>query len=192
MAEHDRLTDVFISIRNALSNVVSAIVPPKEIEDIVQETYLRICQVDDEDRIRSPQSFMYRTARNLALDHVKRAESRLSDSIGEADQFSTVISDRLRDQTFEQVCSDERFSLFCDAVRCLPPQCQRVFVLKKVFGYSQREIAETLKLSESTVEKHISMGINRCICYMNKLEMKGQRTDSVADASSRIRGHWNE
>jgi RNA polymerase sigma-70 factor (ECF subfamily) len=44
-----------------------------------------------------------------------------------------------------------------------------------VYGYSQREIAAQLSLSESTVEKHISTGMKRCTLFMrniNKLENK--------------------
>ena len=45
-------------------------------------------------------------------------------------------------------------------------QCRRAFVLKKVYGYSQREIAQELELSESTVEKHIANGVKRCTYFM--------------------------
>ena len=46
----------------------------------------------------------------------------------------------------------QRLQLFTEAVATLPPQCQRVFVMKRVYGYSQRDIAARLKISESTVK----------------------------------------
>ena len=52
------------------------------------------------------------------------------------------------------VARGQRLGQGREAVRQLPEQCRRVFVLKKVYGYSQREIAKELSLSESTVEKH--------------------------------------
>ena len=47
--------------------------------------------------------------------------------------------------------SRERFLMFCRAVRELPLQCRRAFILKKVYGLSQKEIADYLGISESTV-----------------------------------------
>ena len=72
------------------------------------------------------------------------------------------------DSTFEQVASNEEFALFCEAVRHLPVKCRRVFVLKKVYGYSQIEIAKKLNISIGTVEKHISQGIKRCTYFMQQ------------------------
>lgn len=162
----EKLTDVFVSIRNSLARAVSGIVPPKEIEDVVQETYVRVCQTRGIGEIRSPRSFMFRTARNIALNHVNKAESRLADSYDDSEAIGqSILRDPFGD-TLDQICTDQEFSFFCDAVRSLPVQCRRAFVLKKVYGHSYREIAKTLQISEKTVEKHISKGITRCRSYM--------------------------
>ena len=146
--------------------------PPREVEDIVQETYVRACQAEHRQEIRAPRSFLYKTARNLALDYVKRAETRLT--VCSEDPGTAALTDhhRLDDETFDKVTADEEFSDFCDAVRHLPIQCRRAFVLKKVYGYTQREIARELKLSESTVEKHIANGMKRCTLFMMKRRAK--------------------
>ena len=39
------IRDVFLTIRLGIARVVSKIVPPHEVEDSVQETYVRLCQV---------------------------------------------------------------------------------------------------------------------------------------------------
>ena len=157
-----------MSLRSSLARAVQHIVPPKEIEDIVQETYLRVCQFEAKKEIKSPRSFMFKTARNLALDYVKRAETRLVDSLEDKE---LSISQMRTDSTLDQVCSDEEFSRFCDGVRYLPVQCRRAFVLKKVYGYSQREIAKVMRISERTVEKHIANGIKRCLYFMEQQGM---------------------
>jgi len=69
---------------------------------------------------------------------------------------------------YEKALTDSEFSNFCEAIRLLPVQCRKVFVLKKVYGYSQREIAAQLNLSESTVEKHIATGMKRCTQFMRQ------------------------
>lgn len=172
MREDDNLAGIFMAIRGRLARAVQHIVPPKEIEDIVQETYLRICQVGGKTRIESPRSFMFRTARNLAFDHVKKAETRLADSFEEMEEAGLQAQQLLGDSTLGKACSDEEFAQFCDGVRYLPIQCRRAFVLRKVYGYSQREIANVMQISESTVEKHIAEGIKRCMYYMEQQEMR--------------------
>lgn len=166
MAGADNILSIFLSLRGSLARAVLRIVPPKEIEDIVQETYVRVCQIERKDKIREPRALLFKTAHNLALDHVKRAESRLAVSVEETDISGFGEAESLADETFDQVASNEEFSQFCEAVRQLPMQCRRAFVLKKVYGYSQREIAREMNLSESTVEKHIAQGIKRCTYFM--------------------------
>ena len=56
--------------------------------------------------------------------------------------------------------------MFCRAVGGLPEQCRRAFILKKVYGLSQQEIADRLSISQSTVEKHIAKGLLMCREYM--------------------------
>lgn len=166
MTNQENLESIYLSIRKGLMRAVSRLVPPKEIEDIVQETYVRICTVKTE-QVTHPRSFLYRTARNLALDHLKRAETRSTMSM----EDETLNLDGLveeADQVYDQVAASREFEHFCEAVRHLPLQCRKAFVLKKVYGYSQKEIADKLNISENTVEKHIAMGLNRCRQYMQQ------------------------
>jgi RNA polymerase sigma factor (sigma-70 family) len=166
MAETESILSVYMSLRASLARAVMTIVPPKEIEDIVQETYVRVCQIEKKERITEPRSFLFRTARNLALDYVKKAETRLTGGVDDIDSFTSGASDALTDETFGKVTSNEEFGLFCESVRMLPLKCRRAFVLKKVYGYTQREIAREMNVSEKTVEKHISEGIKRCTYFM--------------------------
>lgn len=168
MTEKETLHTVYLSIRRSLARAVSRLVPPREIEDIVQETYVRICQAKNTELIRDPRSFLYRTARNLALDHLKRAETRMGISM-EDDSVDLDTATEDHDQVYNQVSAKQEFEHFCEAVRQLPLPCRRVFVLKKVYGYSQKEIAQSLNISENTVETHIVAGMSQCRKYMKNV-----------------------
>jgi RNA polymerase sigma factor (sigma-70 family) len=150
--EKSGLFAIFMAAKANVARMVSRMVPPKEIEDIVQETYVRICQLDNHDAITKTNAFIMKTARNLALDYIKKAETRLTDGIESEEQYDAN--------------GHSEFANFCEGVRRLPVQCRRVFVLKKVYGYSQKEIAKELSISESTVEKHIADGLKRCATFM--------------------------
>lgn len=174
----DDIRDVFLSIRLGIARAVSKIVPPHEVEDIVQETYVRLCQVGAAERILHPKSYLYRTARNLALDSLKRADNRMTGSWYEETEGSGDLVGPALDETFEQAASSEEFGHFCEAVRQLPVQARRVFVLKKVYGHSQREIASEMGLAESTVEKHVALAVRRCTAFMQERAWRDSRQDN--------------
>jgi RNA polymerase sigma factor (sigma-70 family) len=187
MARAKSIDKLYLSLRGGLAHAVVGIVPPKEVEDIVQETYVRVCQIEKSDSIRTPQSYLFKTARNLALDYVKRSESRLADSLDENSDPWLTEAEGPADATFEQAASNEEFALFCDAVRHLPLQCRRAFVLRKVYGYSQREIAREMSVSENTVEKHIALGLKRCTYYMQQFDHEHPRTAQAGRSGKKRR-----
>jgi RNA polymerase sigma factor (sigma-70 family) len=166
----DEVTQIFQSIRLSIFRTVAKIVPIGDVEDVVQETYVRMLLVDEPSKIENPKSYLFKIARNLALDSVKSAASRLTESWDDSMDGDAVGPSHDYDETFERAASSEEFGHFCEAVRQLPKQARRVFVLKKVYGYSQREIARELGIAESTVEKHISLAVRRCSIYMRKLD----------------------
>ncbi len=182
MPREDSLANVFLSVRAGLVRAIGGIVPPSEIEDVVQETYVRVCQSQTADDIRSPRSFMYRTARNIAINHMKKAETRLVDSLDSVYEATGRAAQEPSGDTLNLVCSREDFALFCEAVEKLPLQCRRAFVLKKVYGHTYKEIAETLQISEKTVEKHIAKGISRCRAYLQNCD-KGEGRGLTSGAS---------
>lgn len=146
----------FILNRPLLYSVVGRFVRPDEIEDIVQETFLHSYAASRQQTIRNPQAFMVKTARNIALNHLNRAENRLNRSLeGISEEHLDAVTRTLEDE----YQSREVFMVFCRAVAALPSGCRRVFILKKVYGLSQKEIAEHLGIAGSTVEKHVAKGI---------------------------------
>ena len=180
--KHTSWHPIFMAARDSMASMLSRIVPPKEIEDIVQETYVRICQMDKREPVEQPKSFLMKTARNLAYDHLKKAETRLADGAETDCDFD--VDAFMHDEVFENHASNQEFAHFCEAVRQLPVQCRRVFVLKKVYGYSQKEIAKEMKLSESTVEKHVAVGFKRCASYMlgfSQINVRSSQSRSAAN-----------
>ena len=157
------ILDAFLAHRNALFRMIGRIVRPNEIEDIVQETFIHSYAAARNQQIHNPQAFMFRTARNLALNCVNRAEQRLNTSIEDLDEFDFATDTDLLER---QRHSEERFINVCRAVSSLPGHCRRVFILKKVYGLSQKEIAAFLGISSSTVEKHIARGMTTTAEYL--------------------------
>lgn len=173
--------DSFLGNKPLLCRIVGRIVRPDDIEDIVQETFLHSFTASNRQQIHNPRAFMARTARNLALNHIGRAEQRLNQSFEELVGLEGEFEE-LTPSLESQHQSAEEFMVFCRAVAELPLVCRKVFILKKVYGLSQKEIATYLGISESTVEKHVAKGLLLAADYMR---IHGYQKDSNAAGQSR-------
>ncbi len=152
------LLSEFLRCRAVLKRLVARIVGPNDVDDILQETFIKACAASERTDIRHPRSFILKTARNLALNQVTGAYHRRTQT---ADPLSVGIQ-RTAESAESEFEARERFLEFCRVVRDLPAQCRRVFVLRKVYGLTQQEIAKYLQISESTVEKHVIKGLLIC------------------------------
>ncbi len=70
----------------------------------------------------------------------------------------------------DQIAAEQKVKLYCDAIAELPPQCRRVFLLRKVQALSHRAIAQELGITPSAVEKQIALGAERCKKYIERRE----------------------
>ncbi len=170
MTRKSTLAVTYLKYRSKLMRAVGAIVPSEDIEDIVQETFIKSYEADLKQEIRYERTYMLKTARNLALNHVTRAENVRSDQLDDMDALPHELVGYSLEKNVE---SKERFLNFCRATDTLSADVKRVFLLKKVYGKSQREIAELLGLSESTVEKHVAKGLLQCSRYLKQLSQQG-------------------
>ena len=117
---------LYLDMRGGIASMVSRYVAPDDVEDIVQETYLRLCRVAMVDEIQNPRAYIYRIARNLALDSLKKAD--YAQTVPLIEDFPEPGT--RSDDVVKHVESREEFGHFCDSVRRLPAQARRVFGLK--------------------------------------------------------------
>lgn len=157
------VASIYLTCRGLLAKAVGRIVQRDDVDDVLQEAFVRSFEAERQQPIHNPRAFLLRTARNVAIDHVSRAAYRTTGSLDAVDG-ETLVDDAVSVEA--RIDAEQRFLEFCQAVGSLPEQCRRVFVLKKVYGLSQEEIAAQLAISESTVEKHIARGLLLCHEHM--------------------------
>ena len=138
----------------------------EDIEDLVQETYVRMYALPDFKVVESPKALLFRIAHNLAVERARRQKSQATETVADLETLSVYSNEAPPD---EQMDTRRRFESFCAAVDRLPPVCRRVFVLRKVHKLSHAEISEVLGVSESTIEKHVAKGLVRCRDYLREL-----------------------
>lgn len=162
---HEWFLDQIFRHRAALQRYVRGFVADVEdIDDLIQETYLRIYGISDFTKVESPKALLFSIAHNLAVERARRRATRATDSVADCD----VLGVSSGAQTDEQLDARRRFEGFCTAVDTLPPVCRRVFVLRKVYQLSHDEIADVLGIKASTIEKHVVKGLKRCRDYMRE------------------------
>ncbi|MBV8743180.1 MAG: RNA polymerase sigma factor [Sinobacteraceae bacterium] len=132
-----------------------------DVDELVQETYARLLQAAAhiQPQLRSVRAFALTVARNLACDHLRHQQLTPIDLVADFDALNVLDEGR---QVEEIVNSHQELALLRAAVAALPARCRQVFTLRKVYGYSQREIAVRLGISENTVEQHLSRASRRC------------------------------
>lgn len=166
MSSKSNIINTFMSYRGQLRKAIGGIVRSEDIDDIVQETFVKSYEAELNQEIQFERTYMLKTARNLALNHISRAAEKHNLSMQDCDELHMDEGDYSLETQIE---SKERFLNFCRATDTLSPEVKRVFLLKKVYGFSQREIADYVGIAESTVEKHVAKGLLLCAKYLNKL-----------------------
>lgn len=170
--EYKDMGHVYTELRSSLMRFALRFFKnPVEVEDVVQEAFVKVVEAQQTRKIKYINSYMFQTVKNLSLKQIDKSSYRLTDSLGD---FSpeTVLSTSTMEDQFE---SNQKLELFCRAVRQLPLKCQRAYILRRVYGFSHQEIAEIMKISIKTVEAHLTKAIVRCTDYM---ETEGNSADS--------------
>lgn len=124
---------------------------PELIDDVIQETLVRLLTISREKEIASIFALGFRIAENLLIDQY-RGEARLA---GEPDvewNCDRPSADRVVD-------SRRAMEVFQRCLNNMPPLRREVLVRRRVRQETCRTIADDLSMSAKAVEKHITRGL---------------------------------
>ena len=145
-----------------------------DIDDICQEAITRALEASQVSDIVEPRGFLFGIARNVMRREMERRSKSLIDYLDAATGADEFVAPGT---TESRVDSDQQLRLCAAVVATLPPQCPRVFVLKKVYGFSHKEIARKLDISVSTVEKHVAAAMKR---FMDRWEREHHLSTAIS------------
>ena len=171
------ISNTFMENRGFLRNFLGRFLSQRQdIEDVVQETYLRAYNAEQSGCkpgkvIDYPKAFLFQIAKNIALTELSRKSRRITDYIEDV-ELSLVLDNGAT--TEEELEAQEHIDLICEAVTTMPERRQRIYLMRKVHGASHQEIADTLGISISAVEKHLLKAMLVCRDYIRERE---QATD---------------
>jgi len=131
----------------------------RDVDDVVQESYLRIWKARAVHPIESAKAFLFLVARRLALRQA--VKSRLA-PLEFAGDLSEVRFVEASPDPAEAFSYREKVAVLADALAELPVCCREIVILRKLHGLPQKTVAAQLGLSERTVENQLARGIRRC------------------------------
>ena len=137
----------------------------QDIEDVVQEAYLRAYKAEQDKDIEQPKAFLFRIAKNIALTELTRKSRQITDYIEDSDSSVVIQGEATVEMEIEAL---QTLGIYCEAVGALPEKCRRVYLMRKVHGLPHKEIAERLGLSVSSVEKYLMKGVLKCRAHVRE------------------------
>jgi RNA polymerase sigma factor (sigma-70 family) len=141
-----------------------------DVDDVVQESYLRVWRIRASQPIRFAKSLLFSIARHVAVDIARRARSLPVDAVGDLTALPDTQEGR---ETAEIAMLNEKIDLLADALATLPPRCRQITMLRKLKGVPQKTIATQLGISEKTVEEQAWRGTRRCEEVLRKRGVRG-------------------
>jgi RNA polymerase sigma factor (sigma-70 family) len=129
----------------------------QEAQEVAQEAYVRLLNLDQPGAISFLRAFLFKTAANLAVDRM-RSQSRRQ-----------RLGDRGLFEEFRENITPERVAAGTQGVAVvtrlleeLPPKCRQAFLLNRVQGLQPAQIATQMGVSERTVRHYILKAFQHC------------------------------
>lgn len=126
----------------------------QDSEDVAQEAFLRLLEMERRETIADPRSYLFRIGLNIAVDWLRKARTRAA---------FLVEADRVDECSTINMTSDTPFDdwLALNAVLTelsrLSGRCRDIFLLSRVYELDNAEIAAKLGISVRTVNRDIGL-----------------------------------
>lgn len=155
---NNRVFKAFQSCKDGLvRSIMKMSVEQQDVDDILQETFIRALRSDARQQIKSPKGYLFVVSRNLVLKKLlqqsKEMHTELDEALLENDADNTVEKELYQKLKFER---------FNRVLSSLPEKNRRAILLRKLYCLSYKEIAKKMDVSVSSVEKYIATGLKQC------------------------------
>jgi RNA polymerase sigma factor (sigma-70 family) len=126
-----------------------------DVQDLAQETYLRLLRTRDLSEVRNPQAYLLQVARHVALEWCDRQPHRDSRVVLDEDM---LVDDQLPELELDAVLSQQRLEAVLASVS---PMMRAVLLLRLRDERSYQEIAAQLQITERQVRRYLARGYER-------------------------------
>ena len=148
-----------------------------DVEDVVSEVLARAYASDNWRRMDQGRALVFQIARNLLVDAARRRAIVSIDFVADLETFHLQASEPSPEASAAARDELRRLQRVLDT---LPSQARRVFLMRRVQDLSPHEIAAELRLSVSTVEKHLARAmaaVTRALGEVEPVRRPGAQED---------------
>lgn len=155
---NNRIFEAFESCRDGLvRSIMKMSVKQQDVDDILQETFIRVLHSDAKQQINSPKDYLFVVSRNLVLKKLMQQSKDIHTEIDEA-----LIENDVDNTVEKELYQKLKFERFIEVLNSLPEKNRRAILLRKLYCLSHKEIAKKMNISVSSVEKDIAKGLKQC------------------------------
>lgn len=123
-----------------------------DAEDATQETLLRLWRSLPDVQFSKSRAWLYRTARNVCIDHLRKQATRQTEAFDEENSWETQSKPTL-DTNLDRESLRERID---QCLENLSETQRSVFILYEINELRYREIADALELPMNTVKVYLA------------------------------------
>jgi RNA polymerase sigma factor (sigma-70 family) len=129
--------------------------------DVAHDTFLRILAARNATQIREPRDYLATVARGLVVDRYRRraVETAYLQTLASRPE-AAVISEEDKALIIETLVAVDK------ALADLGTRTRKIFILSQVDGLTYQQIAVQLKVSLTTVKKHMIRALTECALIM--------------------------
>jgi RNA polymerase sigma-70 factor, ECF subfamily len=150
-----------------------------DAEDMLQETYIRWQQSEDQE-IRSPQAFLVTIISRLCINHLQSARLQREEYVGE--WLPEPIVTNGKGDPFHIVRVDESLSMaFLVLLERLTPIERAVFLLREVFEYAYPEIAAIVGQTETNCRQILHRAREHVVAARPRFVIEKQNKSELLD-----------
>lgn len=131
-----------------------------EVEDIVQEAFLRAWSNRDRGDISNSKGYLFRIAKNLIIDIGRRRDAQPFDkSQGLQHDRAVEAAGSVYLTPERYVSAQQDLEIVRHTINGLPENCRKAFCLQRNSGETYAKVASALNMSESMVQKHMARAL---------------------------------
>lgn len=159
LRQHDHVERLFREHHNSLYRYLARLARPEDAAELAQETYYRLLRLSTSVKLEAAsRGLLFHIATNLARDHRRRQISHHAEQHSDLDE-QAIAEGPLG--PFEQLASEQTFSMIEDSIQNLPPETCKVFLMHRVHGLSYPQIAKSINISTRTVARRMADALER-------------------------------